>query len=331
MKMKDKRLGIGIIAPSNSMNYIDKSLISFGKKKLESLNFNVKIGHNAFKENGYNSSKIEERLKDINDFLDDDSIDVLMAAYGGYNCNELLPYLDYDKIKEKKKKFIGYSDTTAILNTIAERTGIITFLGPSFITFCDPNASDDTINSFLKVVIANENINLNEPDFFAYDDWYLKDGFGPRELKQHTGFKSIKKGTAEGQAVGGNLETLLALAGTNFFPSVVNKILFIEDLPNVNMGKFRRELIQLSQMNILNKVKGIVFGQFSEESTLNDELNLKLLVDGILGEINIPIISNVNVSHVSPIFTIPIGGKVRITSGEKCKIEILGGMQYERI
>lgn len=325
--MKEKRLGIGIIAPSNTMKNINTILIDIGKKKLESLGFMVKIAPNVFKSNIYCSSKITDRIDDINCFLDDDSIDVIMAAYGGYNGNELLPYLNYEKIKQKNKIFIGYSDFTAIINAIYKKAGIKTYLGPSFVSFCNPNIFDQTIDTFLDVINGKEQIILNEPEFFAYDDWYLKDGFGPRDINKHLGFKVIKEGSATGIAIGGNTETLLALAGTEFFPDTKNKILFLESLPNEGAAKFMREFVQLSQIKVFDNINGLILGQVSKESKLSDDKILKELIESVVNKNKIPIIANVNISHVSPIFTIPIGGTVRITAelDKECKIEILGG------
>lgn len=41
-----------------------------------------------------------------------------MTSIGGYNCNQLLPHIDYDLIKNNPKKLCGFSDITALLNAI---------------------------------------------------------------------------------------------------------------------------------------------------------------------------------------------------------------------
>lgn len=60
-----------------------------------------------------------------------------MTSIGGYNCNQLLPHIDYDLIKNNPKKLCGFSDITALLNAIYAKTGIITYYGPHFFEFWD--------------------------------------------------------------------------------------------------------------------------------------------------------------------------------------------------
>ena len=42
---------------------------------------------------------------------------------GGDIANEILPYLDFEVIKNSGKRFWGYSDLTTVINAIYEKTG----------------------------------------------------------------------------------------------------------------------------------------------------------------------------------------------------------------
>lgn len=54
-----------------------------------------------------------------------------MAAIGGNNTNSILPYIDYEYLKQHPKIIIGYSDTTALLLGIYAKTGLMTFYDPA--------------------------------------------------------------------------------------------------------------------------------------------------------------------------------------------------------
>ncbi|MDE5830919.1 MAG: LD-carboxypeptidase [Clostridia bacterium] len=56
---------------------------------------------------------------------------------GGYNCNSVFDYLDYDVIKNNPKIICGYSDPTSIINMIYAKTGLVTFHGPNFKSLSD--------------------------------------------------------------------------------------------------------------------------------------------------------------------------------------------------
>ena len=55
----------------------------------------------------------ELRAKDWMDAFKDPSIKAIFSAIGGDDTIRLLPYIDYDVIKNNPKIFSGFSDTTA--------------------------------------------------------------------------------------------------------------------------------------------------------------------------------------------------------------------------
>lgn len=52
----------------------------------------------------YYSGTADERVEDINNALENENTDIIMASIGGYNSNQLLDKLDY----EKSPKVIKY-------------------------------------------------------------------------------------------------------------------------------------------------------------------------------------------------------------------------------
>ena len=318
----NKKIGIGIIAPSLSLSKIDSQLIEKGISKLESLGFGVKIGKNAQKSNGYISGSIEERLSDINMFLEDPSIDIIMAAFGGYNSNELVPHLNFKKIKKSNKLFMGYSDTSILLNVIYNQTNIETVIGPAFVSFCNPNIFDETLRYFLEIINDKKIIKYFPPKEYAYDNWYLKENYGPRECKAHQGWEFIKKGKCEGKLIGGNLESILALAGTKYFPKTKDKVLLVEDNANEDIGKFHREIVQLEQLGVLKDIRGLIVGKFADTLQIDQGRLLRNLLLEVTKAYNIPIVINTNFSHVDPNYAICIGSHI-ILESEKNEITMI--------
>lgn len=294
---------------------IDTRLISVGIDKLNALGLTVQFGDSVFK-NEKNISlkeKISNKIKDINIFLEDDT-NIIMSLIGGYNSNRLLDYLDYKKIKDSRKIFIGYSDTTALLNSIYTVTGCNSILGPAFINFCNPTIFTEMINSFIDVVINNKKVIYQAPKEYAYGDWFLNNKFRYKNISKHYGWEYIKEGNAKGTLVGGNLETLLILSGTKYFPKVKDSILLLESNPEENILKIERGLIQLAQMNVLKKINGVIFGQMANR--FNESLKPAYLdmILTIFEEYDIPILINANFSHVDPIYSLPIGGTIKMDS-----------------
>ena len=73
----------------------------------------------------------------------DKSINAIFCAMGGFNCNAVFDYLDFELIKNNPKIICGYSDPTSILNVIYAKTGLITFHGPNFKSLSDEEVEYD--------------------------------------------------------------------------------------------------------------------------------------------------------------------------------------------
>lgn len=64
-----------------------------------------------------------ERAAELMKLYTDPAITSIFDISGGDMSNELLPYLDFEVIRNSGKKFYGYSDLTTILNAIYTKTG----------------------------------------------------------------------------------------------------------------------------------------------------------------------------------------------------------------
>jgi len=319
---------IFVHAPANTGADLPERLIEIGISQIEAIGFKVRLSNNINKRGKFGVATIKERLSDLEDGLHDADVSLLMPVFGGYNSNQLLDYIDFDLIKKEEKTIIGYSDITALLNGIYAKTGIKMLHGISFASFCDPNIFCESINSFLQVINGEKNIELHCPDWYADDLWYLKEDFGPREKRKHPGWWIIREGESTGRLAGGNLDTLLALSGTPFFPEMDEKILLVESGFDENPRKFIRLFTQLSQLGILKSIKGVIIGQFAHNSILANEDTLKDILSDFLTGTNYPVIANVNLSHTDPIYTIPIGGLVKVNASGIPNIIILDSL-YE--
>jgi muramoyltetrapeptide carboxypeptidase LdcA involved in peptidoglycan recycling len=106
---------IAVVAPANTMKHIDPRLVELGRRALEELGFVVQFGAHVLSEGKFGVAPLPERLADMQWAMSDPAIDLVMPAYGGYNSNQLLPYLDYNLARQTQKTYIGFSDLSALL------------------------------------------------------------------------------------------------------------------------------------------------------------------------------------------------------------------------
>ena len=115
---------IAIVAPCSACT-IEQAMET--KNALEQLGFSVSLSPNLCSNAWDFAATLEERASDFQQAVLDDRIKMVFFG-GGEVGNQLLPYLDYESIRQHPKIYCSYSDGTSILNAIYCRTGLVTFM-----------------------------------------------------------------------------------------------------------------------------------------------------------------------------------------------------------
>jgi len=234
-----------------------------------------------------------------------ETVDAILTTIGGFNCNELLPYLDFDLIAQNPKIFCGYSDTTALLNAIYAKTGMQTYMGPAYSSFKMREGQDYQTQAWLNAV-TQDTYQLTPSLEWSSDAWYLPDA--PRTFYP-TEWKVYNPGQASGVAIGGNISTLNLLTGTEFASRPDKYVLFLEEAEDDDYLIIARHLTALLQT--YPNPQAVVFGRFPKETKLTEEILLAILdKHPILKQI--PVLYDLDFAHTQPLFTITIGGQVEI-------------------
>lgn len=309
----NRHIKIGVFAPS-SPALGEKTPETYGF--LESKGIEVYEHPQVRKITGHTAGSIEERVGTLHELVSDKTIDILMTFWGGQNTNELLPYLDYELIKANAKPIVGYSDTTALLVAITKMTEVITYLGPAGITFTKPQPVDYTWDYFERMVIKGEEVEIKDSEIYADDYYFLNTDKTKRNVVKNEGRKVFRKGVAKGEIVAGNLQTLLVLAGTKYFPQLEGKILFLEEAEEESAGMIHRFFTHLTQVININKLGGVCIGRFCAQSKFIRTDTVEDMLKTVFGNAQIPIIYNLDFGHSDPMFTLPNGGYCELNTEE---------------
>lgn len=231
---------IGIISPSH---VADKTDYEKYAKGIEKLGFQVKFGKNIFKDTYQYTASVDERVEDLNEMVYDETVKMIFFG-GGCGSVDLLPYIDYKKIKESPKLFLSYSDGTSILNAIYAQTGITTYYGQTPGLF-------DNISEYDKGQFVSHLVDGNVTYYTSNSKWH-----------------TIIEGRCEGCLVGGYLVNFALALGNKFFPYPTDKkyILFIEELDKFqSIQDVSMFLTCIGQSRIMPQVTGLLFGHYSDE------------------------------------------------------------------
>lgn len=312
---------VRIVAPSRSLALVSNDVREIATRRLESFGLVVTFGKHVEEKDEFISSSIASRVADLHAAFADPEVKAIFSVIGGFNCNQLLPYLDWGLIKNNPKIFIGYSDTTALQNAMLVRADLVTYSGPAYSTFGQKLYFDYTLEYFKKCLFDSAPFSGVPAPEWTDDAWYLNQD--DRHLMTNDGFWVLSEGKAEGIIIGGNLNTFELLQGTPYFPAAKDVILFLEEDDKSQYHHLDRQFESLLQAMPIEDIRGIVFGRFQRKSAITRE-HLETLVRIRPQLASIPIIANADFGHTSPMITFPIGGSVCIVArGDKAEIKII--------
>lgn len=106
---------IRVIAPSGSLSRVRKDILEHALSYLESQGFKISFSKNSREMNEFMSSEIKSRVDDIHDAFADENVKMIFTCIGGFNVNQILPYLDYELIKANPKIIGGNLCTLNLL------------------------------------------------------------------------------------------------------------------------------------------------------------------------------------------------------------------------
>jgi muramoyltetrapeptide carboxypeptidase len=232
----------------------------------------------------------EARAADIMAMFEDPSIDAIVCARGGYGGNRVLPLLDYDVIREHPKIFVGYSDTTGALTSIAQRSRLVTFHGPMLTTW-GKQTIDYNMATLRRVLSGEANVRIDST------------AACPARV--------LRPGVARGALWGGNLTLINARLGTPDQVDLDGAILFIEDVDE-KLYAFDRMLLHLRTTGSLERIAGLVVGEMCEmgDSKVPFGKDADAIVLDVCGDLDIPIISNFPCGHGDYQATLPVSHEI---------------------
>lgn len=307
---------IRVIAPARSMSIISQQTIKYAEKFFNSRGIKVSYGKNIIEKDIFFSSSIQSRIEDLHDAFADQQIKGILTIVGGFNCNQLLSYIDYDLIKKNPKILCGYSDITSLSNAITAKTGLITYYGPHFSTFWMQEGNEYTQEYFQKLLFQNQQIDVLASSQRSDDQRYIPGV--KRKFYSNSGYVVINKWLAEGTIYGGHLSTFQLLFGTEYMPNLASSILLLEESEEFGQYtdvEFDRILQSLIHQPGFKGVKGILIGRFQKVSNMNVEKITTIIKSK--KELNyIPVVADINFWHVNPIVTFPIGWSLSLKAEE---------------
>ena len=282
---------IRIISPSGA---IDPVFIDRAAARLRSWGHEVSEGIHARGHWGRFAGTDEERLEDIQDAMQDPSVDAILCSRGGYGLQRII-----DRVPNITKPVIGFSDITALhqLSTINCQLSIHAVMCKHIATL--PEDSEPI--AALRRVLEGKGMEYH---------------IAPHPLNRY--------GEAIAPVIGGNLSVLYGLQGTpydirsilNYQLSILNyqkPLLLIEDIGERHYH-IDRMIRNLKMSGVLGHLGGLVVGQFSEcEDDPGMNCTVYETIKEAVAEYDYPVLFNAPFGHVEHNLPVWLGKEAQLS------------------
>ena len=170
------------------------------------------------------------------EYLDNEDIDAIWIARGGYGSIRIIDKLDFTHFLQHPKWIIGFSDGT-VLHGKLSRLGV-----PS-------------LHASMPFYFAKKTPEAKQSLFDALMGQALQ-----YEFPTHP---QNRIGQMEGEIVGGNLSVLYGMMGSHTFPDLDGKILFIEEVDEY-IYHIDRMMYAMKRAGKLAHLKGLIVGGLTQ-------------------------------------------------------------------
>jgi len=288
---------------------VDEASLARGLAYLEDLGHRVVVPEQTHATWRYFAGTDEERLQGFHQLLDDDSIDLVIAARGGYGISRVLHRIDWNRVASSGKAFVGFSDFTGFNMAAYACANLVTFHGPMLsIDFGGDNEPDSYAQQHFWMALSRPSHRI--------DEFPCAHGYDPRRI--------------DGVLWGGNLSLLAHLAGTSYFPNIEGGILYVEEIAEEPYA-VERLFLQLYHSGALQRQRALVLGDFTDCKPTNPvryPYSMEEVVETLRDMLPYPVITGLPFGHVARKVTLPFGAPGAISIGPSgCSLRFSGHVQ----
>jgi muramoyltetrapeptide carboxypeptidase len=231
------------IAVTSPAGFITAEEIKPAIRQIESWGYRVRLGNTIGRRDGSFGGTDEERRQDLQVLIDDPTVKAILCARGGYGVSRIIDGLSFNRLKERPKWIIGFSDITALHLHLASNVQVASLHSKMCNSFPDDWETADPIVQET-IVSIRQALSGQQMSYAAPPD-------------DHNRF-----GTATGMIVGGNLSMIQNMMGTRSEIRTAGRILFLEEVGEY-LYSLDRMFVNLLRSGKLDKLAGLIIGGFN--------------------------------------------------------------------
>jgi muramoyltetrapeptide carboxypeptidase len=332
---------IGVTSPSAGVSPEIKPRMDFCYDYLRSLGFQIVEGNCLWRDSIF-SAPAQVRAAEFQAMLLDDSISAIFPPDGGELLIDILPLIDFVKLKHSRPKWIiGYSDMSTFMFPYTLITRTATMNG-SNLWESPVNPTDAKLSHWSSVAGLEPGTSFIQHEASLYQphdtDWeeipYDTTSF---DRTTPVSWKLLNHETnadatvmASGRLIGGTLDVIGMLCGSGFnnIGSLIESfasegLIFYLDNCDFNTAQYCRMLHHLRLAGWFEKACAILIGRTLAENV--QDLDQRGALIDALGNLSIPVIYDMDIGHLPPQLILVNGARaeIRFSTGEKSIVQWL--------
>ncbi|WP_164130775.1 LD-carboxypeptidase [Sharpea azabuensis] len=309
-----------------------RSMMHDARDVLIKRGYKVIIGKTCYLEDGKGiATDPYDAAKELMDFYLDDNIKAIIAAGGGELMCETISHVDFRKLKRAKPKwFVGISDNTNMIFTLATLCNTAAIYGPVVPDFRLPltRREEDTLGIMegkIKKVYGYEKFASPEKGYLYLADHEKYHLDTPKILHNYLPVKGSMQEVQnmpinmKGMLLGGCLDVLANLCGTRFDEVKkfvrYKKIIWVLEACDLNPMGIRRAIWELDEAGWFKNTAGFVIGRpLAARQMEIMGVNQYNAVYEPLEKYGVPIIMDADIGHINPNMPLVIGAYASVSA-----------------
>lgn len=282
------------------------------------------------------SAPKEQRAAELMQWLLDDTLDAIAPPWGGELAIELLPLLDYDAIQRAKPKWLfGFSDVSTMTATITSKCGWATAHCANFMQLI-ATETDGLTRGTLKALQLDQGASFVQQSSEGYQEESVDFAYSVDATLQKTGatrWRSLSGSSDpirfEGRLLGGCLDTIAHLSGTDYFyPEALSLacqgepvIVYFENA-ELSPTALVRTLYGMRFRGVFDRVSGVLIGRSSAVAVDSAGFSYQEALASAFAGAHFPVVFDADIGHQPPNMTLINGCYATVVvEGGKGRVE----------
>jgi muramoyltetrapeptide carboxypeptidase len=255
----------------------------------------VRLGNTIGLSDNQYAGTDKQRLDDIQQAVNDESISAIICARGGYGTVRIVDDIDWTGLLKHPKWITGFSDMTYLHVHLNQTLGV------------------QTLHSSVPALFHR-----NTPEAIDTIRQHL---FGEEVIYDAAWHELNRKGEAKGVLIGGNLSILYSITGTRSGFNTAGKILFIEDIDE-RLYHLDRMMINLKRSGKLQDLAGLIVGGMTDmsDNAVPFGKTAEQIIMEHVSEFDYPVCFNFPSGHIADNRAVVLGKVTKMIVGERTTV-----------